>query len=107
MKLESYAIAQALENRQIDAAVRLLLDHFGLFQPDVLPKHTVIPARDELRLLAWAGDYFYEWSSAYGFERGCHNYPLDPDHHTHRIDSIILWIQGAPGLKPEPPDPDR
>ena len=92
MKLESYEMAAALASGMIDAAVRQLLDYFKLTQPDVLPKYTVLPVQGEVRLLIWTGDYFYEWSSATGFDRGCHNYPLDSDSKQQKIDSIILWI---------------
>ena len=92
MKLESYEMAAALASGKIDTAVRQLLDYFRLPQPNILPKHTVLPAQGEVRLLIWTGDYFYEWSSATGFDHGCHNYPLEPDNQQRKLDSIILWI---------------
>jgi hypothetical protein len=92
MKLQSYVIADALQNRQIETAVRILLDHFGLPQPDVLPKITIIPEQNITRLLVWAGDDFFEWASVTGFDKGSHSYPLDADGSSIKIDNIIAWI---------------
>ena len=92
MKLESYAIADALSSGQTEVAIRLLLDYFKLSQPDTLPIAFAIPAKDVPRILAWAGDYYYEWTPASGFDWGCHNYPLDPDEQPREIDRVILWL---------------
>ena len=51
MKLQSYEIADALESRRIEAAVRLLLDHFFLSQPDALPDITFMPKVESPRVL--------------------------------------------------------
>jgi hypothetical protein len=92
MKLESYAISDALLAGQTETAIRILLDHFGLPQPDVLPKITIIPKQNIPRLLVWAGDDFFEWASVTGFDKGSHSYPLDADRTSITIDNIVIWI---------------
>lgn len=94
MKLEFYAIGDALSSGQTEVATRLLLDYFKLSQPDTLPIHLALPVKDIPRILACAGDYFYEWTPVSGFDWGCHNYPLDPEAKPKEIDRVILRFLG-------------
>ena len=95
MKLESYAMREALEAGDTATAVRTLATYYGFPDPVEIPI-TVIgknmpPFERERRLLFWCGDDFYEWSSESGFDRGVHPYSLGSDVAPSRIESIILW----------------
>ena len=92
MKLESYEIAEALKSRQIEVAVRLLLDHFCLPQPDALPDTSLISSDGVPRVLVWAGDEFFEWAANTGFDKGVHSYPLyGYASKPGIIDKVIIW----------------
>lgn len=97
MKLESYAMREALAAGDTAAAVRLLATYYALSEPcdipvTVIAKNTLTYADGSTRLLFWCGDYFYEWSADTGFDSGIHNYPLEPDVQPNIVDKIILWI---------------
>lgn len=91
MKLESYEISQALAAGDTEEAIKLLADYFRLPRPHDVP-FTKLLSNFEVRLLFWAGDHFYEWSSESGFDRGTH--PMSgrlPHTPSDGIESIILW----------------
>lgn len=96
MKLESYAIRAALDAGDTASAVRLLATYYGFPHPADIPVTTIgknmPPFSTAIRLLFWAGDDFYEWSSDAGFDCDTHPYPLGTGEPSMRIEKIILWI---------------
>jgi len=97
MKLESYAIREALLAGDTANAVRMLADYYGFPNPIEVPvtvigKNSTAYGSDDTRLLFWCGDYYYEWSGASGFENGIRWAASSMTSSSARhIEKIILW----------------
>jgi len=97
MKLESYAIKEALRDRDIVGGIDLFLRHFSL--PDITCVVGVnLTLSDVPAIIGYSGPYFYKWSTKHGFitnwDGGEYVSPPYKDQYT-KLDNLCVWTSST------------